>query len=152
MRARSSAGRCGAGSVDGTAPNREPIVATSSFRIAASAAVTATATSSPGHFGRMRLSPRMIASARAERPTAAGFTVPSAAQMACSFGSSAAGSLAMSRPRSSRSWLAKMMTPMPAVKPTVTGKGMYLMYVPSRRKPAAIMTRPAMAVASTSPS
>ena len=48
-------------------------------------------------------------------------------QIASSFGNSAAGSFVMSRPKSSFTWLAKMMTAMLAVKPTITGKGMYLM-------------------------
>ena len=39
-------------------------------------------------------------------------------------------------------WLAKMMTAMPAVKPTVTGNGMYLMKVPSLSKPIAAMSMP----------
>ena len=52
---------------------------------------------------------------------------PKLSQIAPSFGSSADGSLVMSRPRSSFTWLAKMMTAMPAVKPTVTGNGMNLM-------------------------
>ena len=42
------------------------------------------------------------------------------------FGRKAAGSLGRLRPKSSFSWLAKMMTAMPAVKPTVTGNGIYL--------------------------
>ena len=125
--ARSKGGRDGAGSVRGTPPNLEPMVATSSCSIQAMMAVAATAMSSPGHFGRVRRSPTMVPMASADRATVVGLIVPSAAQMACSLGSKAAGSAVMSRPSSSRSWLTKMMTAMPAVNPTVTGKGMYLM-------------------------
>jgi hypothetical protein len=40
-------------------------------------------------------------------------------------GRNAAGSFGTASPSKSLSWLAKMMTAIPAVKPTVTGKGMY---------------------------
>ena len=45
-----------------------------------------------------------------------------------------------------------MMTAMPAVKPTVTGKGMNLMKVPSLRKPTAASRMPERKVARISPS
>ncbi len=40
-----------------------------------------------------------------------------------------------------------MMTPMPAVKPTITGFGMYLMTAPNRAKPKATRITPAISVA-----
>ena len=56
------------------------------------------------------------------------------------------------RPRSSLIWLAKMMTAIPDVNPTVTGKGMYLIYVPSLRSPIARRMTPDSIVARISPS
>jgi hypothetical protein len=44
-----------------------------------------------------------------------------------------------------------MMTAIPAVNPTVTGKGMNFMKVPRRRKPAAAIIRPDRNVARTNP-
>ena len=43
-------------------------------------------------------------------------------------------------------------TAIPAVKPTVTGKGMYLMYVPARISPMAMRINPATTVARARPS
>ena len=48
---RSKAGSDGAGKDRGIPPKREPMVATSRWNSAAIAAVTATATRKPGHFG-----------------------------------------------------------------------------------------------------
>jgi hypothetical protein len=52
---------------------------------------------------------------------AEGLSVGSASASAPSLGSSGPGSFSSARPSSSLIWLAKMMTAMPAVKPTVTG-------------------------------
>ena len=52
------------------------------------------------------------------------FIVPIALASAESFAASGPGSFVSSSPSRSRSWLAKMMSAMPAVNPTVTGKGM----------------------------
>ncbi len=49
-------------------------------------------------------------------------------------------------------WLAKMIAAIPAVKPTVTGKGMNLTKLPSRRTPAAASISPDRKVARISPS
>ena len=125
--ARSKAGSDGAGNVCGTPPKREPMVATSRLSIAVITAVTATATRKPGHFGRYRRSPTMMPMARTDKASVAGLIVLMLSPMAHSFGSNAAGSLAMLRPSSSFTWLAKMMTAIPAVNPTVTGSGIYLM-------------------------
>lgn len=53
--------------------------------------------------------------------SAAGVKVGMAAPSATILGTKAAGSAPRSRPKSSLSWLARMITPIPAVKPTVTG-------------------------------
>ena len=65
---------------------------------------------------------------------------------------SSPGSLCSVRPNNSRSWLAKTITAIPAVNPTVTGNGMYLMNVPNRRNPATSSTRPDRKVARIKPS
>ena len=60
--------------------------------------------------------------------TAAGLKVGAASHRAVSLGRKAAGSrLARLSPSRSRSWLVRMMTAMPAVKPTITECGIYLM-------------------------
>ena len=86
-----------------------------------------------------------------DTPAAAGAKLERASQRAGIFARSLPGSCARVSPRSSVSWLAKMITAMPAVKPTVTGKGMNLMKVPSRRSPAAASIRPDRKVARISP-
>jgi hypothetical protein len=76
----------------------------------------------PGHDGFRRFSPTIVPMVSAAMPTAAGLTVPAAAPSAVSLSISSPGSLpASDRPNNSPSWLAKMMTAMPVVKPTVTG-------------------------------
>ena len=95
----------------------------------------------------------MIRTVPAESAAAAALTVGSAAQSTGSLSSSGPGSGAGKvRPSSSFSWLAKMITAMPAVKPTVTGKGMNLMKVPSRSQPTAASISPDRKVARISPS
>ena len=48
-------------------------------------------------------------------------------------------------------WLEKILTAMPAVKPVITGCGMYFTNVPSRSRPAAISISPASRVHRISP-
>ncbi|CPO66897.1 Uncharacterised protein [Bordetella pertussis] len=55
------------------------------------------------------------------------------------------------RPKKSFHWPTQMMTPIPAVKPTMTGAGMYLMMAPSRAAPSASRMQPAIRVASCRP-
>ncbi len=76
----------------------------------------------PGHCGRQRFSPTITAMAPSATATDAGETVPRAAHSASTLGTISAGSPpGRVSPRRGRSWLAKMMTAIPAVKPTVTG-------------------------------
>ena len=103
-------------------PKRVPIVATGSENNTVASAAAATAISMPGQCGRKRLRPAMTRMVMAASPMEAGSAVGSAAHSAGSFSSSGPGSAPASvRPRSSLIWLEKMMTAMPAVKPTVTG-------------------------------
>ena len=81
-----------------------------------------------------------------------GVTLARASQRAGIFSSSSPGSCSSVSPKSSLIWLAKMMTAIPAVKPTVTGKGMNLMKVPSLSIPAAASISPDRKVARISPS
>ena len=122
MAAKSKAGSAGKGSERGMPPKRVPIVSTGSASAAAATEATATPISMPGQDGRQRFSPAMVAMVSKATRIADGLNVPHAAVSALSFGISSPGSLPSSdRPNSSLSWLAKMMTAMPAVKPTVTG-------------------------------
>ena len=80
-----------------------------------------------GQRGRHRFRPTRPSRQAADSAQVAGSALGSAAQSAGSFSSSGPGSgPGRARPSSGLSWLAKMITPMPAVKPTVTGKGMNL--------------------------
>ena len=103
-------------------PKALPIVATGSPSAAARAA-SATTISIRGQCGRRRFS----ADQRRDRPRAtarsvAGSSVGSAAQIAASFVEQRPRLRPASvRPSSGTIWLAKMITAMPAVKPTVTG-------------------------------
>ena len=94
----------------------------------------------------------MTATVAADTRIAAGVRLSRASQSAGIFSSSSPGSFASVRPNSSLTWLAKMMTAIPAVKPTVTGKGMNLMKVPRRRNPTTASISPERNVARISPS
>ncbi len=64
----------------------------------------------------------MMAMLTAATATAERLAVCNARASTCSFGTNSPGSLPASvMPNRSLSWLAKMMTAMPAVNPTVTG-------------------------------
>lgn len=147
-----STGRCGASSELGMPPNRVPMVSTGRPSSQAATAADATAISIAGQCGRQRRSAAMRPIVTAESAAAGMLKLGSASPRAASFGMSGPGSLASVRPSRSLSWLARMMTAMPAVNPTVTGKGMYLMNVPSRSSPMARMMAPLSMVASSRPS
>ena len=115
-------GSAGQGSVRGMPPKREPIVSTGSDSRKAASEATTMATSMPGQLGRKRFSPATTRMVRRATPAAAGVKVPATAASASSLGTRSPGSGPDSvSPNRSRSWLAAMMTAMPAVKPTVTG-------------------------------
>ena len=152
IRCTERSGRAGAGRVDGMPPKLLPMVVTSRPLTPTSAAARATAISIPGQCGRHRRSARITATVPSASAGAAGVTVPRADHSAASFGISSPGSWSRLRPSISRIWLARMMTAMPAVKPTVTGKGMNLTKVPSRSSPIAASIIPDRNVARISPS
>jgi hypothetical protein len=117
-----NAGRAGTGKVRGIPPKRVPSVSTGRPNKAAASEARHTAISMPGHDGRQRLSAAIAPIVTSEIATAARLTVPAALPSATSLGSRSPGSWpARLRPNSSLSWLARMMTAIPAVKPTVTG-------------------------------
>ena len=120
--ARLMAGRLGAGSIDGMPPKRVPIVSTGKPKAQAATDVATTAISMPGQCGRHRFSPAIRPIVAKASATVAGLTVPKAGASASILAISSPGSLPCSvSPNSSLIWLAKMMTAMPAVNPTVTG-------------------------------
>ncbi len=115
-------GHDGHGICAGMPPNRVPMVSTGSDSAKVASAATTTAIRMPGHSGRSFRTITMMAMQRIETAMAAALAVCSERASTSSFGSSSPGSFAASEmPRRSRSWLAKMMTAMPAVNPTVTG-------------------------------
>jgi len=103
-------------------PNFEPMVETGRSTAAEAAEATITAISKPGQEGRRRRSRRMTPIVSPAMPVAAVEKPGSAAAMAVSLSASGPGSpLGKLKPSNSPIWLAKMITAMPAVKPTVTG-------------------------------
>ena len=54
-------------------------------------------------------------------------------------------------PKKSRIWVLRIMIAMPLVKPVTTGKGIYLIRVPSLAAPSATRITPAIRVHATSP-
>ena len=107
----------------------------------------------PGQCGRHRLTPMMVAIVASDSAIVAPSYVDSVLESTGNLSSSSPGSGSASlSPMRSLSWLATMITAMPAVKPTVTGYGMNLMYVPSFRKPIAARINPDSIVARINPS
>ena len=85
-------------------------------------AAAATAIKIPGQLGRNRRSTTMRTMLAAATAIAGMLAVGSACANAFSFGTNSPGSFpARVIPSRSLSWLARMMTAMPAVNPTVTG-------------------------------
>ncbi len=64
---------------------------------------------------------RIVAIDTTDSTTVTGLMVPIAFHRAATFGKVSAGSCASVRPNRSRTCVIRMMTAMPAVKPTVTG-------------------------------
>jgi len=124
--ARSDAGLIsgspGRGGRRGSAPKREPIVSTGRPKAATAPEASAIAMIIPGQPGRKRRKTTISATVAPVSAAAAGVKVARASQSAASLGRIAAGS---APPRSSPSALriceARMMTPIPALKATVTG-------------------------------
>ena len=108
--------------MEGMPPKRLPIVSIGrpSAKVATEPATTAT--SMPGQCGRSFRRPRITPMVRRARATAATFTVPAAPASTSSLAANSPGSLPCRvRPNRSLIWLAKMMTAIPVVNPTVTG-------------------------------
>ena len=145
-------GRCGAGMVRGIPPKTEPIVLTGWLKAQTATEPSTTAIRNDGHFGRYRRRAKITTSAATDTPSAAGESVARAAQSTSNFTTTSPGFDFGSRPKRSFSWLVKMITAIPAVKPVTTGSGTYLIQVPRRAKPATINISPASSVASTNPS
>ena len=115
-------GSDGSGKVRGMPPNLEPIVSTGNCSSTAAPDANTTAISMPGQWGRHRRTAAITAMLKADSAMAAKLAVGNAAPSTSSFGSSSPGSLPASvRPSRSWIWLARMVTAIPAVNPTVTG-------------------------------
>ena len=115
-------GQVGAGKWRGMPPKRVPMVSTGSESAQVPNAATATAIRMPGQVGRSFLSATIMRMLTLATAIAETFAVGNPCASVSSFGMSWPGSLAASlMPSSSLSWLAKMMTAIPAVNPTVTG-------------------------------
>jgi hypothetical protein len=103
-------------------PNLVPMVSTGRASAVAASDATVTAISMFGQPVRVRRSQRISTITTAATAAAEAFTVPIAPPNAANFGMIAPGSFPSSvRPSNSLIWLAKMITAIPAVNPTVTG-------------------------------
>lgn len=117
-----NAGSAGDGNARGMPPKRLPMVSIGSDSTAVAIAASTTAIRIPGQDGRQIRKAAMMAMLTSATPSADGLMVFRPPASATSFGTNALGSFPASvMPERSRSWLAKMITAMPAVKPTVTG-------------------------------
>jgi hypothetical protein len=117
-----NSGHAGQGNCRGMPPKRVPTVSTGSDNAHVANAATTTAIRMPGQAGRSFRRKMMIAMLTAARATAEKLAVPSPPANASSFGRNSPGSFVASViPSRSLSWLAKIMTAIPAVNPTVTG-------------------------------
>lgn len=115
-------GSDGNGTVCGMPPNFVPMVATGRWNSAVAAAAAPTAMSMPGQCGRNDRRPTITRIVPSARANVVGSSVGKAFQSAGNLSRSGPGSGPDKvRPRRSEIWLEKMMTAMPAVKPTVTG-------------------------------
>jgi len=120
--ATENVGNAGKGNSRGMPPQRVPMVSTGMLKAQVTMAAMTTAIRMPGQVGRNRFNPMMIRIYSAASTIADTLAVGTPCASAISFGSSSPGSLAVKViPNRSLSWLAKMITAMPAVKPTVTG-------------------------------
>jgi hypothetical protein len=128
------------------------MVATSSVSAQLASDAAATAIRKPGSFGANRRSSRMTASEPAAMVTVATSRLGIARTYATHFAMKSAGTASICSPSRSFTWLEKITSAIPAVKPVMTGCGMYLIHVPSLSRPAATRIRPASRVASSNPS
>ena len=152
MRSHDTAGSEGSGRELGSSPKREPMVSTGSCSQAASSEASTTAIRKPGARGAKRRRPKISSMLPAAMPVAQTFTEPKPPASALILGTNSAGRSCRPRPKKSLSWLLKMITAMPAVKPVISGCGMYFINVPTFISAAAIRISPAMIVASSRPS
>ncbi|MCY1235713.1 hypothetical protein D9M72_483400 [compost metagenome] len=121
-RSKDNGGSAGLGRPPGMPPKRVPIVSVGRCNRATATDATAIAISMPGQCGLSLRRAKITAIVSAAVATVAGLIVSIAAARAVILSRKGPGSLPSSViPRRSRSWLAKMITAMPAVKPTVTG-------------------------------
>ena len=105
----------------------------------------------PGQVGFHLRRPTITARPSTVSATAAGCVVPMYSANAFQRGTNSAGTAPIRKPSMSFTWLEKMLTAMPAVKPVITGCGMYFISVPSRNRPAAMSISPASRVHRISP-
>ena len=120
--ASESAGRCGAGSDCGMPPKRVPIVSTGRPSSQPTTEASADGDQKPGQCGRQRRSGDDDRDREQRDRHRRGVDGRQAPRQRLQLRDHGPGSLPASvRPSRSLIWLAKMMTAMPAVKPTVTG-------------------------------
>ena len=142
------------GNPSGMPPNALPMVVTPlNWKIDWMTVAATIPTSGPG----TRCRPRM----RLEKITSSRLASASAVVAMCRCGRACSrcqnfwwkwSPVTAGRPKKSFHWPTQMMTPMPAVKPTITGSGMNLMTTPSRATPSKARMTPAIRVAICRPS
>src|ERR1700722_9561743 len=112
------------------------MVSTGSFSTTVVSAANATTISMAGKRGRQKRKPANRMMLATERLKATGESVDRFDHRKGNFSRSGPGSAPLKeRPSNGLITVEKMVTAMPAVKPTVTGYGINLMKVPRRREP-----------------
>ena len=104
-----------------------------------------------GQRGRKRFTRQIAITVKALTPTVAGLIFPAFSTQQASLPMKPAGMEARPSPSRSLSWVAKITTAIPEVKPVVTGNGMNLISAPIRNAPNKIRMIPAIIVAASSP-
>jgi len=125
---------------------RVSIVATARPRVCAAAVPATSATMVPG-MRVLSVAHRISASSvQTPRPAVMASVVGSARPISSMRPTKSSGIRGMVRPRNSRSCVVAMMTAMPLVKPTTTGRGMKRMALPMPARPSSTSITPAIIV------
>ena len=149
---RDTEGRCGDGNPALIAPNRLPIVSTGMWNTRTVTVAAISATNGAGTRRLTRGQSMRTSNVPADSAAAGQLMAPTCWAKAIHLSMKLAGTAPICSPRRSLTWLEKMMTAIPDVNPMIRGKGMNLIAAPNRASPKPISTKPAMIVATVSPS
>ena len=140
------------GKPEGMPPKRVPIVSTGSFSKTTSAVPANSATMYPGTRFTKRIKIRITTRANTPRPVSKGENVRKFRARISIRARNSPGTLSTLRPKKSLICVLAMMTAMPFVNPTTTGRGIYFTAVPRPVMPRMTSITPAMSVHMNKPS